>query len=300
MLKIGDKTFLNLQEAVAWLMENNCIPFQCTAPYAANTEIGMGTIVNPSPAKVRIGSIIFFSDSKVSTVTGVTDNGFIVSDKYNNLVDDVSYITDVKLNASGHIICTLSDGTTIDGGLVKMINGLAINASQHLIASYNDGTSNDLGPIFSGNVNVSGDLTATHAKIFETIEDSNGHKRFIEGVPTEYLPTGMTLTYKRWSLCGSHLMVVLAGTIAANTTIYWEGPLAICGDIPQWILDKIIPTVSDFVELKVVKAFNSSLTTQDLTFYIKKTTQLFISMNHVNIDDDRMFRVAFDLLIDNQ
>lgn len=175
MLKIGDKTFLNLQEAVAWLMENNCIPFQCTAPYAANTEIGMGTIVNPSPAKVRIGSIIFFSDSKVSTVTGITQNGFMVSDKYNDLVDDVVYVSNVALNGSGHLIVTLSNGTAIDAGLVKQVSSFSINSSQHLIAHYNDGNSTDLGAIFSGNVVINGNLEVTGRANLPSLTSPNNY-----------------------------------------------------------------------------------------------------------------------------
>ena len=160
MLKINGKTFMNLQEAVQWLLDNNALPFQSSANYVANTEIGMGTIVNPSPAKVRIGSLIFFADSKVSTVIGLTENGFICSDQYNDLVDDVVYVSNVALDASGHLIVTLSNGDTIDAGLIKQVTGFSINGSQHLIASYNDGTSTDLGAIFNGNVNISGSLNA--------------------------------------------------------------------------------------------------------------------------------------------
>ena len=61
---------MNLQEAVGWLLENNALPFQSTADYVGNTEIAMSTLVNPSPAKVRVGSLIFFADSKISTVIG--------------------------------------------------------------------------------------------------------------------------------------------------------------------------------------------------------------------------------------
>ena len=154
MLKINGKTFMNLQEAVQWLLDNNALPFQSSANYIANTEIGLGTIVNPSPAKVRIGSLIFFADSKVSTVIGLTENGFICSDQYNNLVDDIAYVTNVAINASGHLITTLSDGQTIDAGIIKQVTGFSINSSQHLIASFNDGTSTDLGAIFSGNICV--------------------------------------------------------------------------------------------------------------------------------------------------
>lgn len=154
------KICMNEQEAIQWLLDNYPIPFQCSANYAADTEIGLGTIVNPTPAKVKVGSIIFFADSKVSTVVGLTANGFICSDKYNDLVDDVVYVSNVQLNASGHLIVTLSNATTIDAGLIKQVTGFSINSSQHLIVSYNDGTTTDLGAIFQGNVNIAGNFTA--------------------------------------------------------------------------------------------------------------------------------------------
>lgn len=154
------KICMNEQEAIQWLLDNYPIPFQCSANYTADTEIGLGTIVNPTPAKVKVGSIIFFADSKVSTVVGLTANGFICSDQYNDLVDDVVYVSNVAINASGHLIVTLSNGTNIDAGLIKQVSNFSINASQHLIANYNDGSSNDLGAIFSGNINIAGTLSA--------------------------------------------------------------------------------------------------------------------------------------------
>lgn len=154
------KNLMNEQEAIQWLLDNNALPFQCTADYVGGAEIGLGTIVNPTPAKVRVGSLIFFADSKVSTVIAITSNSFICSDEYNDLVDDIVYVSNVQLNASGHLIVTLSNGTDIDAGLVKQISGFSINDSQHLIASFNDGTTSDLGAIFSGNVNIAGNLTA--------------------------------------------------------------------------------------------------------------------------------------------
>lgn len=159
MLNTGNKTFMNLQEAVGWLLENNALPFQSTANYAGGVEIAMSTLINPSPAKVRVGSIIFFADSKVSTVVGVTSNSFIVSDQYNDLVDDIVYVSNVAINASGHLIVTLSNGTDIDAGLIKQVSNFYINASQHLMVSYNDGSTTDLGAIFNGDVSISGNLS---------------------------------------------------------------------------------------------------------------------------------------------
>ena len=159
-MKIGDKYFLNLQEAVAWLLANNALPFQCNVNYVANTEIAKTAIINPSPAEIKVGALVLFADSKVGTVSGLTSNGFMVGSDYTDLANALAYISDVSVNASGYLVCTLSDGRTINAGLLKQVSGFSIDASQHLIVNYNDGTSNDLGAIFNGNINISGNLTA--------------------------------------------------------------------------------------------------------------------------------------------
>lgn len=215
MLKIEGKTFMNIQEAVQWLLDNNALPFQSSANYQANTEIGLGTIVNPSPAKVRIGSLIFFADSKVSTVTGITENGFIVSDQYNNLVDDIAYVTSVAINASGHLITTLSDGQTIDAGIVKQVAGFSINASQHLIVTFNDGTSTDLGAIFSGDINISGTLNATKITGDEIVETMTGYSVTL---PTSSANASVNSIFVGVSKTGNKITFVIFASITKLTS----------------------------------------------------------------------------------
>ena len=222
MLKIEGRTFMNIQEAVQWLLDNNALPFQSSANYQANTEIGLGTIVNPSPAKVRIGSLIFFADSKVSTVVGITDTGFICSDQYNNLVDDIAYVTNVAINASGHLITTLSDGQTIDAGQIKQVSSFSINASQHLIVTYNDGTTEDLGAIFSGNVTIGGNLTVTGS---------------INGEPN---PSVKPIYYHGISLqTADYVTAIINLMILNNSNAYFT-----ISAIRQWILDIISDATS--------------------------------------------------------
>lgn len=250
MLKINGKTFMNLQEAVQWLLENNALPFQSSANYIANTEIGMGTIVNPSPAKVRIGSLIFFADSKVSTVIGLTENGFICSDQYNDLVDDVVYVANVQQNASGHLIVTLSNGTTIDTGLIKQVSSFSINASQHLIVSYNDGTSADLGAIFTGNVNIAGNLTAD-----SIIENMTGYS-YDKDSETSNLTR--ELVYAGVVKNGNKLTFVIAMNITRTGAM---GNYINCGSftIPLSVASKLYPSavINDLLEVQQLQALSS-------------------------------------------
>lgn len=260
MLNIGNKTFMNLQEAVGWLLENNALPFQSTANYVANTEIAMSTLVNPSPAKVRVGSLIFFADSKVSTVIGVTSNSFIVSDQYNDLVDDIVYVSNVAINASGHLICTLSNGDNIDAGLIKQVNNFSIDASQHLIANYNNGTSTDLGAIFTGNVNIAGNFTAD-----SIIENMSGYS-FEYQAFTNNLADIQTITYASCVKNGNKLTLVCAGEY--NTG---ENDLPQANNsyscfrfyLPVAVMDKLIPFSSSYLAFKREVIFETYVTSID-------------------------------------
>ena len=170
MLNIDEKVFMNIQEAVGWLLANNALPFQSTANYVANTEIAKTTIINPSPAKIKVGALVLFADSKVGTVSGLTSNGFMVGSEYTDIQTALAYISGVSVNASGYLTVTLSDGTIINAGQIKAISSFFIDGSQHLIANFNNGTTQDLGAIFQGNVNIVGTLNATKVTGDEILE----------------------------------------------------------------------------------------------------------------------------------
>ena len=286
---------MNLQEAVGWLLENNALPFQSTANYVGNTEIAMSTLINPSPAKVRVGSIIFFADSKVSTVVGVTSNSFIVSDQYNDLVDDVVYVSNVAINASGHLIVTLSNGTDIDAGLIKQVTSFSINASQHLIASYNDGTTTDLGAIFNGNVNIAGNFTAD-----SIIENMSGY-----GINPYYtLPANITPVY--YSICknGNKLTFVLFGKYQKTTnSLQYFGAFA----IPSAIGNKIYPStigghtdVVDFSDMLLIDEASDSFASVKIRCVKLSPTQIMFYLDPtlgIDIDNSKTYVYRHEITV---
>ena len=283
MLQINGKAFMNLQEAVQWLLDNNALPFQSSANYIPDTEIGLGTIVNPSPAKVRIGSLIFFADSKVSTVTGLTENGFICSDQYNNLVDDIAYVTNVAINASGHLITTLSDGQTIDAGQIKQVTGFSIDGSQHLIVSFNDGTSTDLGAIFNGNVNISGTLNAT-AVTGDSIIENMDMSQF-----SWTQDTTPNVTYEKVYVgCvknGNKITFVFAYNITptASTTSIGLGKISIPSSIYNRLYESIVGS-NYFLDNKKLTAFETYYSGQDILAYMQKDSGgLIVVLRNTNV-----------------
>ena len=269
------KNLMNEHEAIQWLLDNNALPFQCTADYVGGAEIGLGTIVNPTPAKVRVGSLIFFADSKVSTVIAITSNSFICSDEYNDLVDDVVYVSNVQLNASGHLIVTLSNGTDIDAGLIKQITNFSINGSQHLIANYNDGTSTDLGAIFSGNITISGNLTvsgtvsASNVAADELMENMSGYS-FTKS--TSSANTTLSYIYAGVVKTGNKITFVLALDV---TKINAESLVIGSFTVPSAIFNKLYPIqvgLYEYLALGDLAVVDDSLNAGKIRYYVYKAS----------------------------
>ena len=209
MLQINGKTFMNLQEAVQWLLNNNALPFQCNVAYVANTEIAKTAIINPSPAEIKVGALVLFSDSKIGTVSGLTSNGFMVGPEYTDIKNALAYIVSVNVDSSGNLTCTLSDGETMSAGQIKQVSNFSIDASQHLIANYNNGTSTDLGAIFSGNVNIAGNFTAD-----SIIENMTGYSFDPSSVDSR-----VTLDYVGAVKTGNKITFVIAGQMVLPANI---------------------------------------------------------------------------------
>ena len=142
-----------------------------------------------------------------------------------------------------------------------------------------------------------------NVKVFENIVDKNGHRRFIEGNGTPATISGFTPSYCKWSLSGTHLMLVLAGSFENETIIESNSNLADF-NLPSWILEKIYPVwATIFIETKVITLNANDWTQQTLSCVLGKfTNSLVINTlsGGLTLTAKRAFRIQFDLLIDNE
>jgi len=141
----------------------------------------------------------------------------------------------------------------------------------------------------------------------ENIVDLAGNKRFIEG-DLEEGSTPIIFNFAKWSLSGTHLMLVLVGEIPASTTINQTTTLAKIsfGNLPKYILDKIIPVIGSNIEIKTINVFSEDttiLTTYDVRLGITSddTPVVFIDSGETKTFVNKgLFRLQFDLLIDTE
>lgn len=145
-------------------------------------------------------------------------------------------------------------------------------------------------------------LVEVQKKDINTLVDKDGHARFIEGdLETEEI-TGITFSYAKWSLSGTHLMIVLAGEVANTTTISSGDLLGKLANLPSWIKDKIYPIFSEVVEFKSTYAFASDWTIQSINNSLRKTSNEIVikSESTITFTANRTFRFSFDILIDDE
>ena len=138
--------------------------------------------------------------------------------------------------------------------------------------------------------------------IFENIVDAQGNKRFIEGDIEIETKEGLSKDFGKWALSGSHLLIVLAFTIQSNITIGVE-KLGELKNLPDWVKGKIIPLFSRYVFANSVNGFTDAFGVLQggFSLYKQDSGEIEIrSYNSITSNAITHFRVAFDLLIDNE
>ena len=137
----------------------------------------------------------------------------------------------------------------------------------------------------------------------EDIEDSAGNKRFVEGngAIASSISSKITGSFIKWSLSGTHLMLVCAGTVNGSYNFAAEDPLATFTDIPEYIRNKIVALPNNYLESKTCY-FQKGLTKTSFEAslrYLSAFSKLNIYFDEaVNPETGSYFRIQFDLLID--
>jgi hypothetical protein len=216
-----------------------------------------------------------------------------------------SIVLNDKGNATFSLTLTFNDDTTItspDMTLTSVNEALTALTGD---VSRIDGSINQLNINFQALDNSVDDIKDGTTHLFENITDRNGNKRFIEGNITMEAIEGVTQTFGKWSLSGTHLMIALVGELSAGYTL----PAIIARNIvlPSWIRNKIVHISGDVVSYshmliarKSTSGGNPTADNIDTSLLDWITVYGIIVTQQPAKDYDRVFRVQFDLLIDNE
>lgn len=148
----------------------------------------------------------------------------------------------------------------------------------------------------------------TTANGFVTVEadgDVSARPLIVEGEIVPLEKTNVTFTYGKWSLCGTHLMIVLAGEVSDNVS-YSQNDIIARVPLPKYIRDKIVPLSSanrvSSAPLKNYVAYSEN--TVATIALSKDEANERLNMNCWGTGTFTIatgtFRIQFDLLIDNE
>lgn len=143
------------------------------------------------------------------------------------------------------------------------------------------------------------------------IKDAQGHNRFLTGdISVTSSLSGLVVDFAKWSLSGSHLLIVCQLSSTQNITFSTWGEIGRLSDFPQWINDKIHPIETADVNVMIGEfiGLNSGLgksTNKLISFIAKSNDGTELILKAWNNEDDSNtiqtgyhYRICFDLLID--
>ena len=138
--------------------------------------------------------------------------------------------------------------------------------------------------------------------LLSDIEDSAGNKRFIEGEGVATTITNLSISYKKWSLSGTHLMIVYAGG-TSSTVSFSANQKLIEYTLPEYVSDKIYPVWSDNLILTNMYFIDGGgSTVETMKVLVKKDNNKLVIQNTQawDVSGTTHFRFQFDLLIDSE
>lgn len=211
---------------------------------------------------------------------------------------------DHDVNTDVTIVVTLSDGTILRGNTIRVANdGLSgvVDTLQENVGALTDSV-DDLRTNTQREINKIKNGT-TH--LFENITDRYGNPRFVEGNITMEKIEGVTQTYGKWSLSGTHLMIVLCISVVSGTTIHVNDTLTTI-EVPDYVINKINPLASNLVAIGRFEGRKDiTLISDNLDVLLRKDNENQIleikkANNDKSYNRNLNFRIQFDLLIDDR
>lgn len=136
--------------------------------------------------------------------------------------------------------------------------------------------------------------------LMANIVDSQGNKRFVEGnIEKSGANTQIEKIYGKWSLSGTHLLLVFCFNHLANETLGNGAWMAYAQLLPSYILNKIKPISGDIVG--IFPYYRGTSNTSSYISLVKNNTGLVLVYygNSYTPTEDEISRVQIDLLIDS-
>lgn len=134
----------------------------------------------------------------------------------------------------------------------------------------------------------------------KALVDSNGNLRFIGGNGTLRNVSGLTVASSKWALNGTNLIFEILGTFSGNLSGF---DILSIFTLPEWIINKIPTPVNNIIDILTC----SMISTKDasaINIKVQVTTDgnniFFTNVTNINISDISLFKIRYNIIIDNE
>ena len=225
--------------------------------------------------------------------------------EYKNLPEQVQYLTERAAEFAVELNRVSASVESVAGDVAALQTSYTALAEDVRVAKINiNSLFTNVGTAFSEIANIKNGTTP----LFETITDSHGNKRFVEGdltLGSEFANLGITKKYGKWSLSGTHLMIVLVADIPSGVTTPVNASFCEL-NIPAFIYNKLSGLWGDTLDVKNISVrstttwYSGVKMLDSVICYKIQNNKIRISTSGstVTCDVESTCRIQFDFIID--
>lgn len=134
----------------------------------------------------------------------------------------------------------------------------------------------------------------------ENLVDSKGRNRFIVDNGNPGNVSGMTIASSKWTLNGNNLVFEILGSFSGSLSGFNVLSTFV---LPEWVMNKIVTPVSNIVDILTCEMI-STKDASGITIKVQVTTDghsiFFTNMTNINISDPSIFKIRYNIIIDNE
>ena len=130
--------------------------------------------------------------------------------------------------------------------------------------------------------------------------DSKGNFRFIAGNGNSRDITGMTIASNKWALNGNNLLFEILGSFRGSLSGF---DVLSTFTLPEWVVNKIVTPVRNVVDIincEMISATDASSIYTKLQVTKDGNTLYFTNVTNININDLSIFKIRYNIIIDNE
>lgn len=284
--------------------QDNVATYQVTATFADNTTIVSDTFTLPSTDIVtafsNLTTLVNGFDSRITTNTNNVGSILDIIDIANDQIN--AYTLQNSINGSDDIIVDVDE--TNEKLEIHLSAELQAKLARVLLTPLSAPSTRKVVTIDTNGAqdNVDGTELIT---LMGNIVDSNGNKRFVEGdLFFGTTQEGVTTNYKKYSLSGTHLMLVLELEIDADTSF---NAFNVTCTLPDYIKNKIVALDTTSQIVIPTRSYTGMVAgtwqqVSKLSSYLAKSTQgltMVIAQDGTHTAKT-IYRIQYDLLIDSE